>query len=158
MSEHRSSTVDTNVLLYASDKASPFHETALGLLNHLAVGPEPFYVFWPVAVAYAVLATDEQLFEHPLTEDQARGNIGRLLDREHVRAVGEEEVFWQGFADACRAVFLRGDFVAQGYLVAMMRAHGVSTLWTHDPQYRQFDGITVRDPFDRAGGGGARGG
>jgi predicted nucleic acid-binding protein len=29
----------------------------------------------------------------------------------------------------------------------LMRQHGVSTIWTHDRDFRRFDGITARDPF-----------
>lgn len=28
-----------------------------------------------------------------------------------------------------------------------MHQHGISTIWTHDRDFRKFDGITVRDPF-----------
>jgi predicted nucleic acid-binding protein len=30
-----------------------------------------------------------------------------------------------------------------------MQEHGVSTIWTHDRDFRKFDGITVRDPFEQ---------
>lgn len=142
-----SATVDTNVLLYASDEGCAFHSRAVGLLNALAGGPEPFYVFWPVVVAYAALATDPGLFERPLSDEQVTANVGGLLARANVRGVGDEEVLWNGFAEASRAVFLHGDFVSQGYLVAMMRQYGVRTLWSRDPSYRRFEGIVVRDPF-----------
>jgi hypothetical protein len=34
------------------------------------------------------------------------------------------------------------------------RPSAVSTLWTSDASYRQFDGISMRDPFDPVRGGG----
>jgi uncharacterized protein len=29
-----------------------------------------------------------------------------------------------------------------------MRQHGISTVWSHDRDFRKLSGITVRDPFD----------
>ena len=46
-----SSTLDANLLLYASDEASPFHARAVTFLEQVARGPELLYLFWPTVVA-----------------------------------------------------------------------------------------------------------
>ena len=144
-----SATVDSHVLIYATDESSPFHGQALGLLNELSTGPPTFYVFWPVVLRYVRLVTDPALFEHPLAEDKATENVGRLLDRPSVVAVGFEDGFWDAFPRAAIDVYMRADFVAHGYLVALMREHGVPTIWSRDREFRHFQGITVKDPLAR---------
>src|SRR5919106_4597115 len=47
-----SCTVDVNLLLYASDASSRFHEPARDLLDRLSRGPEIVYLFWPVIMGY----------------------------------------------------------------------------------------------------------
>ncbi|MGH9225356.1 MAG: TA system VapC family ribonuclease toxin [Acidimicrobiales bacterium] len=143
-----SATVDANVLVHASDSSSPFHTRALGLLGQLAMGPEPVYVFWPVAMAYLQIVTDEAVFDHPLTRQQAKENLEDLLGNPNVLAVGEEDAFWEAYGPTAAHVFLQGDFVALGYLVGLMRQHGVSTIWTHDRDFRQYPGIVVRNPYE----------
>jgi predicted nucleic acid-binding protein len=46
-------TIDANVLLCASDEASPMHERARGLIQRVADGPEIVNFFWPTVMAYA---------------------------------------------------------------------------------------------------------
>ena len=46
-----SSTLDANLLLYASDEASPFHARAVTFLEQVARGPELLYLFWPTVMA-----------------------------------------------------------------------------------------------------------
>ena len=142
-----SCTVDAGVLLYATDEASPFHLGARQLLTDLTAGPEPLYLFWPVVFGYVRLATSAGVFEHPLSEEQANGNIRGLLGQANVRAAGGEDPVWEHFPRAAGQVWLKGDFVSRGYLVGLMRDHRVTTIWTHDPGYAGFPGITARDPF-----------
>lgn len=142
-----SATVDAGVLLHASDSSSRFHQAARALVVDLATGPEVFYLFWPVALAYMRFATDGAVYRDPMTRDQVRANVEALLARPNVRAVGEEDAFWEAYGNAAGSVYLKGDFVAHGYLVALIRQYRVWTMWSHDPAFRSFPGITVRDPF-----------
>lgn len=140
-------TIDANVLLYASDAHSPRHVTARDLLERLAEGPGLVYVFWPVAMAYLRLATHPGIFEHPLDPDVARANLGSLLDRAHVRSPGEAGGFWQVYETTVGDDVIRGNLVTDTHIAALMRQHGVDTIWTADRDFRRFAGVTARDPY-----------
>jgi len=142
-----SSTVDANVLLYASDTASRFHGRAVELVRRLAMGPDLLYLFWPVAMAYLRISTHPAVFERPLDADAAMGNVEALLARRHVRAPGEDEGFWDLYRSVAAGVVVRGNLVPDAHLVALIRQHGVGTLWSHDRDFRKFQEIRVRDPF-----------
>ena len=88
-------TVDANVLLYASDQASPFHTQSLELVGRLARGPEIVYVFWPTIMAYLRIATHPAVFRRPLSIEEAVNNVEDLVRRPHVQCVGEGDRFWQ---------------------------------------------------------------
>lgn len=141
------STLDSHVLVYATDETSPFHTSALQLLRDLSDGPGKLYMFWPVVFGYVRLATDPAVFKHPVSQEHAVENVEGLLARPSVEAVGFDDGFWHAFPDAAGDVYLRGDFVAHGFLVAQMREHRVPTIWSRDRKFRAFQGITVRDPF-----------
>jgi hypothetical protein len=141
-------TLDANLLLYASDGSSPFHERARGLVRSIAEGPELVYLFWPVAMAYLRIATHPSIFDEPLTPADAAANLGSLIQRPHVRTPGESGRFWRVFQDVTSRGPIRGNDVPDAHLVGLMREHGVRTIWTNDRGFRRFDSIEVRDPFD----------
>lgn len=140
-------TVDANVLVYASDEHSPRHASAHELLERLAAGPGLVYLFWPVAMAYLRIATHPGVFEHPLDPAAARGNLGALIARPHVRCPGEAGGFWKIYQDTVGADVVRGNLVPDTHIAALMRQHGVGTIWTADRDFRRFPEITARDPY-----------
>lgn len=142
-----SSTVDVNVLLYASDESSPFHGKALQLLSRLAEGPDLLYLFWPVVMGYLRMATHLAIFPRPLSPENAMHNVGQLIRLPHARTAGEAEGFWDVYLAATVGLVVRGNLVSDAHLVALMRQNGVATLWTHDRDFRKFEQVRVRDPF-----------
>lgn len=142
-----SATVDANVLLYASDEASPRHGRARELLEELAAGPALLYVFWPTVMAYLRVATHPSVFERPLPPEVALGNVERLLAAPVVQTAGEDPLFWELFRETADDGAARGNLVPDAHLVALMRQNGVRTIWTHDRDFRRFPGLDVRDPF-----------
>ena len=103
--------VDVNLLLYASDEGSPWHEPAVKLIDEIALGPEIAYLFWPTVMAYLRIATHPAVFQQPLPHRDARANIQGLLDLPHVPAVGEQDNFWQQFAEVADDVMPTGNLV-----------------------------------------------
>ncbi|MGH2449775.1 MAG: TA system VapC family ribonuclease toxin [Candidatus Limnocylindria bacterium] len=142
-----SSTVDVNVLLYASDRSSSFHPKALGLIERLAAGTELLYLFWPVVMGYLRIATHAAIFPRPLSVEAATENVEQLLGIPHARTAGEGDHFWRVYRATTAGTVVRGNLVPDAHLVSLMRENGVGTLWTHDRDFRKFEGIRVRDPF-----------
>lgn len=143
-----SSTIDANVLLYASDESSRYQERAEAFLRDLVGGTEITYLFWPTVMAYLRIATHPMVFMDPLTSEEAGSNIDTLLALPHIRTTGEQDRFWQLYLDTSTSAGARGNLVPDAHVVALMLENGVRTIWTHDRDYRRFDGIDVRDPFE----------
>jgi toxin-antitoxin system PIN domain toxin len=141
-----STTVDANVLVYASNQADPVHATALGLVERLAAGPALFYLFWPTIMGYLRIVTHSAVLPRPLAPVDALANVTSLLSLGHVRSPGEAAGFWDVYRSG-PAERLRGNTVPDGHLAALMRQHGVATIYTRDRDFRRFDGIRVEDPF-----------
>ncbi len=139
--------LDANLLLYASDASSAFQPRALALLERSAAGPEIVYLPWPVVMAYLRIATHPSIFESPLSPDEAESNVGQLLARPHIKPLGELDGFWDAYRRATEGVVARGNLVPDAHLAALLLQHGVTTLWTHDRDFRRFEGLRVRDPF-----------
>ena len=140
-------TLDTNVLIYASDESSSFHDGAIELLEALATGPDLFYLFWPVALGYLRIATHPGIFQKPLSMAEAVSNVEDLVSRSHVRTGGEADGFWDLYRHVTKGAHVRGNLVPDAHIATLMRQHEVSTIWSHDRDFLKFPGISVRDPF-----------
>lgn len=140
-------TLDANVLLYASDETSGYHERAREFLDETARGDELVYLFWPTVVAYFRIATHSAIFDRPLSPAEAVANVEGLLSLPHVQTAGEQDRFWSVYRRVAEETDVRGNLVSDAHLVALMTENGVRTIWTHDRDYRRFPGIDVRDPF-----------
>lgn len=141
------STLDANVLLYASDESSPFHARALGFLEGVVRGQSLVYLFWPTLMAYMRVATHAAVFAVPLTFEAAVANVNGLIALPHVQTVGEQDGFWRTYLDVASDARPTANLVPDAHLVALMRENGIRTIWTSDRDFRRFAGIDVRDPF-----------
>lgn len=141
------STVDTNVLLYASDTSSVRYTRARELLDELARGSSLTTLFWPVLMGYLQIVTNPRVLRQPLSTQAAMANVEALTGRSNVRTVGEREGFWTAFRETAEPVQPAGNLIPDAHIVTLMRLHGVRDIWTHDRDFRKFDGIVTHDPF-----------
>ena len=139
--------IDVNILLYASDRASPLHERASAFLQRCAAGTEVFCIAWVTAMSYLRMSTHASIFAQPLSPQEAAGNVEALLGLPHCRALGEEEGFWASYRQVTHDVPARGNLVPDAHLAAVLRQHGVVKLYTHDRDFRKFDFLEAVDPL-----------
>jgi toxin-antitoxin system PIN domain toxin len=143
-----SQTVDTNVLLYASNSEAPEHGRATALLDHLATGPELVVLLWPVLNSYLRMATHPSIFANPLDHATAVANVESLIGFPHIRTVAEGDQYWRSYRSVTDDVPVRGNGVPDAQLVALMVEHGVGSIWSRDRDFRKYSPIVVRDPFE----------
>jgi toxin-antitoxin system PIN domain toxin len=142
-----STTVDVNVLVYASDESAAEFTRARDLIESLVAGPSLTTLFWPVLLSYLRIATHPKIFKRPLHPDQAMTAIDDLLACPSLQIVGEGATFWTAYRSLRIGQPIRGGDVPDATIVALMIAHGVSTIFARDRGFRRFDGIRVIDPF-----------
>ena len=138
---------DVNVLLYASDASSPVHGAARSFLAQATSGGDLLGLAWPTVMSYLRIATHPRIFASPLAPPVALGNIEALAGLAHVRLLGEEERFLEVYREVAGAFPVRGNLVPDAHLAALLRQHGVKTLYTRDGDFRKFAFLEVRDPF-----------
>jgi uncharacterized protein len=139
--------LDANILLYASDSGSPHHERARVFLESCMRQRDLFCIGWPTVMTYLRIATHPAVFNRPLTPDEAMTNVETLLRLPHARFLAEEDGFWDLYREMTAHVPTRGNLVPDAHLAALLRQHGVRTLYTHDRDFLQFPFLEVRDPL-----------
>lgn len=143
-----SCSLDVNILLYASSEDCPEYRVARPFLDTLLAGSELLCLSWATLTGYLRLSTNPAATANPLTPERATGNVNSLLARPRTRVLAEELGFWDGFRDLMVQQRARGKLVPDVHLAALLRQHGVKTLYTRDRGFRRFDFLDVRDPFD----------
>lgn len=138
-------TLDVNVLLGAVNEADPHRADCLALVERLASGPGLWHLFWPVLSGFVRISTHPTIFQRRLSQRAAIDIVEGLLAAPSVRVHGELDNFY-GWFSAAQLEATGGNDVPDAHLVALMRQHGVGTIYTRDRGFRRFDGITVRDP------------
>ena len=138
---------DVNVLLYASDTSSPVHAAALGFLEKAAGGGDLLCLGWPTLMSYLRMATHPRIFASPLTPAEALDNVEALAGLPHARLLAEEPGFLEVYREVTGSFPVRGNLVPDAHLAALLKQHGVRTLFTRDTDFRKFDFLEVRDPF-----------
>lgn len=139
--------LDVNVLLYAADEESLHHVPAREFLDRCAAGPELCCLAWVTLMSYLRMATNPRIFARPLAPEVAQRNVSALLDLPHVRALAEQDGFWEIYRRATQGLVVRGNAVPDAHLAALLIQHGVTVLYTRDADFRKFPDLQVRDPF-----------
>jgi hypothetical protein len=138
---------DVNVLLYASDATSPAHDAARRFMDVAAAGGDLLCLGWPTVMSYLRIATHPRIFAAPLTPTQAFANVEALAALPHVRLLSEQEGFLEVYRTVSGDFPVRGNLVPDAHIAALLRQHGVRTLYTRDADFRKFPFLDVRDPF-----------
>ena len=74
--------VDANILLYAVDEASPFHERASNWLTERLNGDRRVAFPWLSLIAFLRISTHERASAQPLTPEQATAFVTDWLEPE----------------------------------------------------------------------------
>jgi uncharacterized protein len=141
-------SVDVNVLLYASDKTSPLNDQATRFLEKRSQDPELFCVAWSTIMGYLRISTHPGIFSSPLSPDEALANLEALLNLPRVKILTELDGFLEVYREVTRRFPVRGNLVPDAHLAALLHQHDVRMIYTTDTDFRKFDFLKVRNPFE----------
>ncbi|MCE2520699.1 MAG: PIN domain-containing protein [Alphaproteobacteria bacterium] len=139
-------TIDVNILLYASDRSSPFHAAANSFLRARPGDPEILCLAWPTIMGYIRLATHPRVFDAPLTPSAVIDNVSRLTTMPRCRVIAEPKGFLAAYREIAIDVVARGNLVPDAHLAALLRVHDVRTIYTRDRDFLKFPFLKVIDP------------
>lgn len=142
-----SCAIDVNLLLYASDRTSALQPRAARFLADRVAEGDLLCLSWSTLVGYLRMATHPGIFAQPLSPDEAMQNVEALLRLPNVRVLVEQEGFWDVYRVIAHAQPIRGNLVPDAHLAALLRQHGVRTLYSNDRDFLKFDFLDVRNPF-----------
>jgi len=140
-------SIDTNLLVYATDASSAHHAGARAFLETALGTPEPCYLTWSVLMAWQRLVTSRVIMGDPLEPAAALGALQSLTAQPQVRCIAERDGFLQDYARLTQDLSVRGPLVPDAQLAVTLHQHGIRTLYTNDRDFLRFDFLDVRLPL-----------
>ena len=138
--------VDANLLLFAVDETSPFHETATRWLADALNGPRRVGLPWPALSAFLRISTNPRSTAHPLSPEEAWRYLEEWLACETVWIPNPTD----RHADILRALVLtyqlRGNLVSDAHLAALAIEYGL-TVYSADTDFARFSEIRWINPL-----------
>ena len=137
--------VDANILLYAVDAESTFHDAARAWLEETLNGPTRVGLPWASLLAFQRISTHPRAAASPLSPGEAWSYISDWLgaDATWVPAPGgrHAEILHRLIVDGD----LRGNLVTDAHLAALAIEHGVGVCST-DSDFARFPELTWVNP------------
>lgn len=138
---------DANLLLYAYDSSSPFHERACQWWESCLSGDEVVGLTHPVIFAFVRIGTDRRAFEQPLTLALATQHVTAWLGRSVVRILQPDHQHVKHVLALLQAAQASGgNLVTDAQIAALALAHH-ATVHTADRDFMRFHGLDCRFPL-----------
>ena len=140
---------DTNVLVYAVHRDSPFHSACFDFLEESRGNSEPAFLTWGVCYEFLRVTTHLRILRSPMSMREAwqfledlleEPNFGMLHPTQRHGAVLSEII--EEFPD------LRGSISHDVHTAVLMREHGITRICSRDSDFRRFPFLTVIDPVN----------
>jgi uncharacterized protein len=139
--------VDTNLLLYAHRRDSPFHEAAVEQIRVLAESRLAWGIPWPCIHEFYSVATNPRAYRPPSTIDEAMLQIEAWLAAPRLVLLHETPDHWDVLRGLLTSGRVMGGMVHDARIAALCLQHGVRELWSADRDFNRFPGLTVRNPL-----------
>jgi toxin-antitoxin system PIN domain toxin len=138
--------VDANILLYAVDVASPFHEGARRWLEDALNGRQRVGLPWTSLWAFVRIATNPRATSEPLTAVEAWDMVLSWLDAPAAWIPGPAQRHRELFGALISRGALTGNLVSDAALAATALEHGLSVV-SADSDFARFPEVTWINPL-----------
>lgn len=139
--------VDTNILVYAHRKESPFHHRARQVMIELAEGRVAWAIPWTCLHEFVGLVTHSRIFVPATPLSVAVEQVDIWLGSPSLSLLGENEGHWNALKGCVTAAKVTGPMIHDARIAAICVSHGVRELWTADRDFSRFRGLAVRNPL-----------
>lgn len=138
---------DVNLLLYAYDVKSPFHEDARTWFESVLASEQVFFS-WHTITGFIRIVTHPRALAHPAGISKAVSIVGKWLELENTHLISLEKKNWPLFAKILTEGQAFGNLVMDAHLAAMAASCG-ATIASTDRDFTRFPGIQFVNPISK---------
>ncbi len=140
--------VDANILLYAVDQESMFHEAAREWMENALNGSRRVGIPWMSLTAFVRISTNSRALRDPLSPVEAWQFVDEWLDSPTVWVPGPGRAHREILGRLVRDLDLRANLVADAVLAAICIEHGLQIV-SADSDFARFTEISWLNPVQR---------
>lgn len=138
--------VDTNVLVYASDKSSSFYKIASDIRDKGLNGEINICVCPQILSEFFAIITSSNRVENPKSQKQALAELEKYLRADNIEKIYPGINFMDYLMDLLRRYKISRQEIFDAQLVAIMLSNGISKIYTFNKKhFSKFKEIKVLD-------------
>lgn len=137
--------VDANILLYAVDATSPFHNRAARWLETALNGPRRVGLPWQSLAAFVRISTHPRASARPLKPDEAVEFVDSWLELEVAWVPQPGHGHRQIFTELVSRYQLTGNLISDAHLAAIAIEHGL-IVYSTDTDFARFSEVRWENP------------
>jgi uncharacterized protein len=138
---------DVNLLLYAVDEGSAWHEPARTWVEERLSGTETLALTWVVLLAFIRLTTSPRVFQSPLSTSEALDLVDSWLAQPCVTVAHPTSRHAAVLRDLLEPLGTAGNLTTDAHLAALAIEHGAE-LCSTDRDFSRFAGLRWADPLE----------
>lgn len=138
---------DVNMLLYAYDVKSPFHDDARAWFEDVLAREQVFFS-WHTITGFIRIATHPRALKHPASISKAVSIVGKWLELNNTHLVALEKKSWPLFATILVEGQAFGNLVMDAHVAAMAVSCG-ATVASTDRDFTRFPGLQFTNPITK---------
>jgi uncharacterized protein len=142
--------VDTNILVFAHRRDSPWHERAAHCVRELAEGTAAWAVPWPCIHEFLAIVTHERIYSPPSPLSKAIEQVQAWLESPSLVLLAEGEGYWAALAQLLAKAKVSGPRVHDARIAALCVYSNVRELLSADRDFSRFPALTTRNPLTPA--------
>ena len=139
--------VDTNILIYAADADSPFHDACLSWLENRRSRVDAWYTTWPILYEFLRVTTHPRVMRRPWSISGAWQFVSALLASPGLAVLVQTQRHAAVAEEVIRELpRLSGNLLHDTHTAILMREHGIRQICTRDTDFHRFPFLEVIDP------------
>jgi toxin-antitoxin system PIN domain toxin len=140
--------VDTNVLVYAADTSSSFHEPSQQLRDRGFRGEVPLVVTPQVLMEFFAVITSPRRVTAPRSPEEARTEVEKYIHADRLQKIYPDQATLEHTIELLQQhPQVTRQEIFDLFLVATMMANGIIRIYTYNHQhFTRFAGIEVLTP------------
>ena len=138
---------DANLLIYAYDRSSPYHDKAKHWWQECLSGTETVALTHPVVFAFVRVGTNARILIDPMTLGEATDHVGSWLQRSVVHVIEAGPNHLQEVFELLAAAGSAGGNLVVDAQVAALALSRRAVIHTADQDFRRFPGVKCHYPL-----------
>lgn len=139
--------IDSNLLVYAHRRDSPWHREAVKCVRALAEGRGAWAVPWPCVHEFLSIVTHPHIYQPASTLEQALTQVERWFESPTIVLLAEADGYWEELRRLLGRARVAGPRIHDARIAALCRFHGVRELWTADRDFSRFADVKTKNPL-----------